>query len=85
TKQHLGRLPLVTGMPVLVTHNYDVNGGVVNGSLGTVKTIRYDTDEFGRRHAKSCVVTVPDSTCENMPYLGDREIVVLVESVEFTI
>ncbi|KZV98822.1 hypothetical protein EXIGLDRAFT_606668, partial [Exidia glandulosa HHB12029] len=56
------RLPLVPGMPVIVTQNFAVSSGVVNGSRGTLKSIRYTVDEQGRRHATSCTVLIANST-----------------------
>lgn len=37
TNQRLGKIPLVLGMQVVVSQNFDVPGGVVNGSIGTLK------------------------------------------------
>lgn len=34
TNQRLGKIPLVPGMPVMITQNYDVEGGIVNGCTG---------------------------------------------------
>ncbi|PBK58131.1 hypothetical protein ARMSODRAFT_842200, partial [Armillaria solidipes] len=59
TNQRLGALPLVIGMPVMISTNFDVAGGVVNGSVGTLEKIRYKTDDEGRRYALSCVVNLP--------------------------
>ncbi|KAJ7127737.1 hypothetical protein C8R44DRAFT_778727 [Mycena epipterygia] len=42
----LGRLPLTIGMPVMITQNFDVENGIVNGATGIVKQIRY-TDMTG--------------------------------------
>ena len=39
TKQQLGKIPLVIGMPVMITHNFDVENGVVNGCTGILKSI----------------------------------------------
>ena len=36
TNLRLGRLLLVIGMPVMITHNFDVQSGIVNGSTGTL-------------------------------------------------
>lgn len=35
--QCLRRIPLVLGMPMMITQNFDVDGGIVNGSTGTLK------------------------------------------------
>jgi len=37
TNQQLGKIPLVIGMPVMITQNYDVEGGIVNGCTGILK------------------------------------------------
>ena len=84
TKGRLGRLPLVIGMPVLLSQNFDVQAGVVNGSYGTVKRIRYKTDDNGRRMLISCVVKVLDANEQSMPHLNPNEVPVLRDSIDFT-
>ena len=37
TNYQLGKLPLVLGMPVMFTQNFDVKSGIVNGSTGILK------------------------------------------------
>ena len=37
TEQRIGMLPLCKGMPVMITQNYDVENGIVNGCLGMLK------------------------------------------------
>lgn len=37
TKQWLGKIPLVIGIPVMITHNFDVENGIVNGCTGILK------------------------------------------------
>ncbi|TFK86999.1 hypothetical protein K466DRAFT_451437, partial [Polyporus arcularius HHB13444] len=60
TAHRLGKIPLVLGMPVMISQNFDVDGGVVNGTIGSLKSIRYRTDRSsGRRYLKSCVVSIP--------------------------
>ena len=57
TSQRLGRIPLAIGMPVIITQNHDVGGGIVNGSIGTLTKIRYVCDHLtGHRHLTSCAV-----------------------------
>ncbi|TEB29566.1 hypothetical protein FA13DRAFT_1581298, partial [Coprinellus micaceus] len=56
----LGNMPLVVGMPVMLTQNLDVKNGIVNGTVGTLKHIRYTIDEYGQRHLKSCIVESDD-------------------------
>ena len=72
-------------MPVIFTHNYDISGGVVNGSDGIVGKVNYYVDEIGLRHATSCVIYVPNSTCPRLPNLNEHEVVALLETVSFTI
>ena len=80
----MGRLPLVLGMPVLVSQNFDVEGGIVNGSYGTVKRIRYTVDENGVRKLTSCVIEVRDSNETTMPHLQHHEVPVLRDAVDMT-
>ena len=55
THQCLGRIPLVLGMPMMITQNFDVDSGIVNGSTGTLKKIRFYTDPDGNQHLTSCI------------------------------
>ncbi|KZV97595.1 hypothetical protein EXIGLDRAFT_607832, partial [Exidia glandulosa HHB12029] len=75
-------LPLVPGMPVIITHNYDIAGGVVNGSRGILKSIRYYIAADGRRHATSCIVTVPSSSDASFCGLPERDYPVMEETAE---
>ena len=84
TKGRLGRLPLVLGMPVLLAQNFDVEDGIVNGSRGIVKRIRYKTDSEGKRFLTSVVVEVPGSNEEAMPHLKPCEVPVLSDSIDVT-
>ncbi|KAJ7251692.1 hypothetical protein C8J57DRAFT_1077846, partial [Mycena rebaudengoi] len=81
TNYRLGRLPLAVGMPVMITQNFDVQNGIVNGSTGIVKQIRYTTDESGERHAHSCIVYVPDMSGPPLPNLPPKHASVLAETV----
>ncbi|KAF9516214.1 hypothetical protein BS47DRAFT_1281352, partial [Hydnum rufescens UP504] len=81
----IGRLPLVTGMPVIIGENYDVNGGIVNGSEGILKSVHYEIGENGQRHATSCIVTVPNSSGDLLPYLAPYDIAVLEETHSISI
>ncbi|KAG2130948.1 uncharacterized protein EDB93DRAFT_1094601 [Suillus bovinus] len=47
TCQQLGKIPLVIGMPVIISHNFDVDGGVMNGCQGILKSVRYTVDSRG--------------------------------------
>lgn len=59
TSQRLGRIPLVLGMPVVIGQNFDVVGGVVNGSVGTLQKILFSEDDKGEQHLTSCVIEIP--------------------------
>lgn len=85
THQRLGQLPLCLGMPVLVSQNFDVEGGIVNGSPGTVKKIRYYIDDAGDRHLTSCVVNIPSASSQTMPGLPMYDMPILsdVTSLKF--
>lgn len=85
TDHSLGMLPLVEGMPVMFTQNYDVAGGIVNGTMGVLKKVRYTIDSNNQRHAKSCIVEISSMTCPNLPHIGKNEVVALQESCTFQI
>ncbi|KAF8123344.1 hypothetical protein EV363DRAFT_1120526, partial [Boletus edulis] len=78
----LTRIPLVIGMPVMITQNFDVESGIVNGCLGTLVSIRYTVDSSNRRHAVSCVVYTPTASKEPLPYLDPFHSVVLADTVD---
>ncbi|EIM85241.1 uncharacterized protein STEHIDRAFT_42883, partial [Stereum hirsutum FP-91666 SS1] len=82
TSQRLGKIPLVIGMPVVISHNFDVDGGIVNGSTGILKKIRFYVDEQGDRHLRSCVVEVLDSTDEKLPLLPEHHVAVLEDTTD---
>ncbi|KAF9478298.1 hypothetical protein BDN70DRAFT_767408, partial [Pholiota conissans] len=54
----LGKLPLVPGMPIVLTQNLDVQSGAVNGARGTLVSVRYTVNSYGEREAESCVVKI---------------------------
>ena len=69
TKHRLRRIPLVIGMPVAINQNFDVTAGVVNGSQGILRKVRYFEDAEGQRHLKSCVVEIENADAVEMPHL----------------
>ncbi|KAH9851803.1 hypothetical protein C2E23DRAFT_714939, partial [Lenzites betulinus] len=82
TGHRLGRIPLVLGMPVIVCQNFDVNGGVVNGSIGTLVKIRYKLDNNnGHRILTSAVVRLPDAASSDMTALTGNDYPVLEDTV----
>ncbi|KDQ54425.1 hypothetical protein JAAARDRAFT_135832, partial [Jaapia argillacea MUCL 33604] len=82
TNQRLGKIPLVLGMPILIAQNFDVEGGIVNGSTGTLKRIRYRVDDNGLRHLTSCIVEVVDTRADTLPYLASHHVAVLEDQVD---
>ncbi|KAJ7157824.1 hypothetical protein C8R46DRAFT_891824, partial [Mycena filopes] len=77
TNQRLGRIPLVLGMPVIISQNFDVPGGVVNGSFGILKSVRFKLDARNRRHAISCIIDCPDTSDNLVPGLPNHHVVAL--------
>ncbi|KAG2091993.1 uncharacterized protein F5147DRAFT_586032 [Suillus discolor] len=61
TNDSLGRLPLIPGMPVMITENTATSHKVVNGSKGTLKSLKYEVDESGVRFAACAFVEIPGS------------------------
>ena len=84
TEQHMGMLPLCKGMPVMVTQNYDVPNGIVNGCIGTLEKVNYTIDDDGHRHAHSCVIHAEKTSGPCLPHLKDHEIVVLADETPLT-
>jgi hypothetical protein len=41
TNDNLGHIPLIPGMPVMVTENTAMTAKVVNGSQGTLRDVKY--------------------------------------------
>ncbi|THV04518.1 hypothetical protein K435DRAFT_615310, partial [Dendrothele bispora CBS 962.96] len=78
TGQRLGRLPLVEGMPVMVGHNYDIEGGMVNGTHGFVCQIPYCINlETSEREVLSCVIESEDVLADPLPNLPKQFVVSL--------
>jgi len=75
-------LPLVLGMPVVVTENFDVAGGIVNGSAGILRKVRYRVDGADKRYITSCIVQLPDVTADALPNLPLGHIAVLPNETE---
>jgi hypothetical protein len=82
TNQRLKRIPLVIGMPVIICQNFDVEHGVVNGCTGTLKRIRYRTDQNGNRHALSCIVGAPTTSGTPLHGLERQSVAVLRDTTE---
>ena len=82
TKHRLRRIPLVLGMPVSINQNFDVRAGVVNGSWGYLRAVRFTTDVERRRYLSSCVVDIPGSDTVEMDYLPEHHFPVLPDVTE---
>ena len=82
TGQRLGKVPIVLGMPVMVNQNFDVDGGLVNGSFGYLRDYRFQTDENGIRTLTSCIVEIPDLSCDPLPHLPPNHVAVISDTVE---
>ncbi|KAI0059113.1 hypothetical protein BV25DRAFT_1789584, partial [Artomyces pyxidatus] len=80
TNQRLRKMPLLIGMPVTISQNFDVQGGVVNGSIGTLKSVRFRVDDQGIRHAVSAVIHVADTSPEPLPELPAHHVVALEDT-----
>lgn len=78
----LGRLPLVEGMRVLVCQNFDVQGGIVNGSIGILQRVRYTVDKEGKRRLTSCIIHLEDTDGAALPYLAPKEVPVLSDTAD---
>jgi hypothetical protein len=82
TNQRMGKLPLVVGMPVMICHNFNVDGEVVNGCMGKLVKVRYRIDHHGVRHVISCVVASKSVERNIHPNLGANEVVALQNKVK---
>ena len=84
TEQRIGTLPLCKGMPVMITQNYDVENGIVNGCIGTLQRVNYTIDNEGHRYAHSCIIVADKACGPALPHLKEHEVVVLAEQTSFT-
>ncbi len=66
----------------MITQNFDVRAGVVNGAVGTLERIRFRVDGDGQRHATSCIVAIPDMSGDALPHVGAGRAVALRDSVD---
>ncbi|KAJ7779032.1 hypothetical protein B0H16DRAFT_1300384, partial [Mycena metata] len=82
TNSRLGKIPLVIGMPVMISQNFDVEGGVVNGCTGTLISVRFRPGPDGRRYPLSCVIEAPNTTPGIIPDLPVHHVVSLKDTVQ---
>jgi hypothetical protein len=78
----LGKIPLVIGMPILVSQNFDVEGRIVNGSTGILRKVRYSLNDENQRVLKSCIIEISQSSDEALPNLCPHEILIIEDSIE---
>jgi hypothetical protein len=83
TGNHLQRLPLVLGMPVMATQNISLESGIVNGTIGRIKSIHYKLSPDSLRILTSCTIHIPHNSHDCMPGLHDRQFLVLPDATSF--
>jgi ATP-dependent exoDNAse (exonuclease V) alpha subunit len=83
-EQRIGILPLCKGMPIMITQNYDIPNGIVNGCMGTLVKVNYNIDADGHRHATSCIVQTENTSGPWLPHLNEHEIAVLEDETALT-
>ena len=62
--------------------NFDVSNGIVNGTIGTLKSVQYWIDDEGFRHATSCVIRSEHIVGEPIPGLEKSEGVALQDETD---
>src|SRR6266508_5493185 len=62
TDQRVGILSLCKGMPIMITHNYDVINGIVNGCIETLQKVNYTVDDKDLRHTHLCVIHIEETS-----------------------
>lgn len=84
TNHRLRKLPLVIGMPVMITHNVCVEAGVVNGTIGTIHSLTYVQHADGTRSLSSCIVKLPGKNNVSIGNLEPNLFPILPDVVSFT-
>ncbi|KAG1743512.1 hypothetical protein EDB19DRAFT_1633234 [Suillus lakei] len=64
TNNVIGKLPLIPGMPVMITENAVTSCKIVNGSKGVLKSVTYDIDNNENRYMVCALVDIPESTLQ---------------------
>ncbi|KAG1866434.1 hypothetical protein C8R48DRAFT_600549, partial [Suillus tomentosus] len=82
TSQHLGKIPLVIGMPIMIGQNFNVGTGIVNGCVGHLKSIQFLVDGNSCRHATPCMIDTPSTSGEPLPHLAAQQSVILPDTVD---
>ena len=83
TGNRLQRLPLVIGMPMMVTHNVSLESGVVNGTIGMIKSIHYKLNGDNCRVLTACTIFLADNPHPPMPGLTRGEFPILPDTTSF--
>ena len=68
----------------MVTTNIDVCGGIVNGAIGTIRSIHYITLDNGNRSLSYCVVHIPSATASLMLGYPHHEYPIIADHVYVT-
>ncbi len=66
----------------MITQNFDVESGIVNGATRILRKVRYRVDQDGRQAALSCVVDIPGMTGMSLTSLKPTEAVALQDTVD---
>ena len=69
----------------MISHNFSVDDGVVNGARGIVKSIRFYIDDKNRRHLLSVIVNIPDSSTDPFSDLPSHDYPILPDCTDFHI
>ncbi|KAG2148940.1 hypothetical protein DEU56DRAFT_729783 [Suillus clintonianus] len=83
TNDSLGGLPLIPGMPIMITENAATSCKIVNGSRGISQSITYENDEDNNRFPVCALVEIQDSTL-HIPGLGNSVVPILPITSSFT-
>ncbi|KAG2335441.1 hypothetical protein BDR05DRAFT_845762, partial [Suillus weaverae] len=82
TNMCLGKIPLVIGMPILVSQNFDIEGRIVNGSTGKLRKVKYSLNNERQQALRSCIVEISHSSDKALPNLFLHPIPIIEDSVE---
>ncbi|KAG1884141.1 hypothetical protein F4604DRAFT_1575108, partial [Suillus subluteus] len=78
----IGKLPLIPGMPVMITENAATSNHIVNGSRGILKSVTYNVDDENNKFAICALVHIPESTLY-VPGLSDGTVLILLVTSSF--
>ena len=81
SSNRLKRLLMIVGMPVMITTNIDLMGGIVNGMLATIRAIDFSILPNGDRVLNHCIVHIPSARAPPMNALADHEYPILPDTI----